>query len=241
MNMIKLDYSRERMTGIRIAKKAGAEETVKLIKDTSKGFADIFAFAAKEIGKQALIKNILDGPPLWSQMALLYLHDFGPAEEALRQRAAEAPAELLRPAAGSVIPVKAKAAVSGNIMGPLSLMALHNAMAATCEWTVEWMNNGVEQPGTAYPDWNDWLWSEQLTAGCSSGPISLTKFAAKVPKAPLGTGDTVWIYIWVMAGTDRSSKDSLFQFTYNSGSAKTAYWNISGTTTINQLSLTDYK
>ena len=120
-------------------------------------------------------------------------------------------------------------------------MSLHHAMAADCQWTVEWMDGGSQQPTQNYSDWNSWLWSGTLTAGCGS-TIKLSDFAAKVPLSPLNNGDTVWIYVWVAGGTDQSGANlTSYQFTYNSGSTLTAGFVISGTTTINTLSVASYQ
>lgn len=125
--------------------------------------------------------------------------------------------------------------------GPLSIMKLHNGMAANCQWTVEWMDAGSQQPTQNYPDWNKWLWSGTLTGGCSS-TIKLSDFAAKVPLSAMNNGDTVWIYVWVEAGTDQSGADlTSYQFTYNSGSTLRAEFVMTGTTTINTLSVASYQ
>ena len=235
-----MSFAQDRKTGMQMATKAGASKTAKLIQNEHAGFGAIFDSAAAEIGKDALVKHVLEGPPFWSHMALLHMDDMGGDEAALRARAAQAPADMVRPEAGSELLAENDVALAGELGGPLSAMNLHNAMAANCQWTVKWMNGGVEQPTTNYPNWDKWQWSGTLTAGCGS-QMALSKIAAKVPNAPLNNGDTVWIYVWVQAGSDKSSKDSTFQFTYQSGSTKIAYWNISGTTTINSLSLNNYK
>lgn len=233
-------FAADRKTGLQMALAAGAIKTAETIKNSDTGFAAIFAAAEAEIGKDALIKHILKGPPVWSHMALMFIKDPGAQDAALKARAAEVPTDMLQPAAGTKLMDENDVALVGDMGGPLSSMNLHNAMAATVQWTVKWQNGGVEQPTKAYPDWNKWKWSGDITAGCGS-QMALSTIAAKVPNAPLSNGDTVWIYVWVALGTDLSSKGSLFQFTYQSGSTKTAYWNASGTTTINQLSLTNYK
>jgi hypothetical protein len=114
-------------------------------------------------------------------------------------------------------------------------------MAADCEWTVKWMNSGKEQPNEHYSDWNTWLWSALLSGGCGS-TIDVVDFAKKVPNCTLNKGDVVWIYVWVCAGYDKNGKDNLpsFQFTYDPGSPSTAIFGISGTTTINTLSVEQY-
>ena len=74
------------------------------------------------------------------------------------------------------------------------------------------MDGGAQQPTAKYSDWNKWLWSGTLTAGCGS-TIKMSDFAAKVPLSPLNKGDTVWIYVWVAGGTDQNGKNlTSYQF-----------------------------
>lgn len=239
------DYAEFRKIALQIAIKAGGEKTVEVIKNPRNGFGEILAAAEKELGKEVLIKHILEGPPLWSHMALIHLSDLGNDEKLLLNRADELPAEMKLPEKDTVNALDATSetllAPIGGSAQPLSQMYLWNAMAATVQWTVNWTDGGVEQPKSSYPNWGDWWWSGNITAGCGSGPVSLATIAQKVPNATLKDGDTVWIYVWVAGGSDLNGKTSPFQFTYSSGSTMCAYWNANGTTTINHLSLTDYK
>lgn len=240
-----MDYENDRKQGIEFAKSLGATRTAAAIRQG--GFRDIFDAAVAEIGMDKLVAQIVQGPPVWSHMALLNIPQLGNYTAALTKRAAEASNGAVSPGVGtapspthtaSVASVTRAAVVMG---GPLSIMSLHNAMAADCQWTVEWMDGGSQQPTQNYSDWNKWLWSGTLTAGCGS-TIKLADFAAKVPLSPLNNGDTVWIYVWVAGGTDQSGANlTSYQFTYNSGSTLTAAFVISGTTTINTLSVASYK
>jgi hypothetical protein len=240
-----MDYENDRKQGIEIAKSLGATRTAAAIRQG--GFRDIFTAAAAELGMDKLVAQIVQGPPVWSHMALLNIPDLGNYAAALTKRAAEAPSGAVSPGVGtapSPTHTSATAGVARAAMvmgGPLSIMSLHNAMAADCQWTVEWMDGGSQQPTQNYSDWNKWLWSGTLTAGCGS-TIKLSDFAAKVPLSPLNNGDTVWIYVWVAGGTDQSGANlTSYQFTYNSGSTLTAAFVISGTTTINTLSVASYQ
>lgn len=238
-----MDYANDRAIGIEAAKKLGASRTAAAIRQG--GFQDIFSAAKAEIGIDKLMAEIVKGPPVWSHMALLNIPDLGNYRAALVARAAEAPSGAVSPGVATA-PSPTHTAAAGRpkaavmMGGPLSIMSLHNAMAANCQWTCEWMDGGAQQPTAKYSDWNTWLWSGTLTGGCGS-TIALTDFAKKVPLSPLNKGDTVWIYVWVQAGTDQSGKDmTSFQFTYDPGSTLTAAFNISGTTTINSLSVASY-
>lgn len=232
-------YAEDRKIGVDLAKKAGATQTAGLIEQSHVGFPEIFASAEKEIGRAALVKAILNGPPAWSAIAALQMRDLNDDDDtALAKRAAEVPAGKMSPGVATdlIEPDRSAALTAAVDMGAISSMSLHNAMAATVQWTVNWQNGGTEQPKTAYPDWNKWQWSGDITAGCSS-EMTMQKITQKVPNAQIANGDTVWIYVWVAGGSDLSSKNSQFQFTYGSGSVAQAKWVASGTTTINQLGL----
>jgi hypothetical protein len=194
-----------------------------------------------------LVAHLQKAPPLWSHKALLAIPDLGEYHSAVAQRAAEASDGILTPGGGTARPNLASArpaaasptaAVWG---GPLSAMTLHNAMAATVNCTVEWMD--VEaQPTAKYPDWNNWLWCGDITAGSDSGQMKVADYAAHVPNSPINKGDTVWIYVWVAGGSDLDgSKLTSYQFTYDPGSTKQAAFVASGTTTINSLSVQSYQ
>lgn len=240
-----MDYENDRQQGIEMAKSLGATRTAAAIRQG--GFRDIFNAATAEIGMDKLVAQILQGPPVWSHMALLNVPNLGNYAAALTKRASEAPSGAVSPGAGTApspshtAPPTGAAQAAAVMGGPLSIMSLHNAMAADCQWTAEWMDGGSQQPTQKYSDWNKWLWSGTLTAGCGS-TMKLSDIAAKVPLSPLNNGDTVWIYVWVAGGTDQNGKNlSSYQFTYNSGSTMTAAFVISGTTTINTLSVASYQ
>ena len=239
-------YDRDRVTAMQIAKRLGATKTAAVIGDPTKNFKDIFAVAVPEIGVDRLVAELIQAPPSWAHAALLYVPDLGSHSAALVKRAAEAADGTVTPGAGTkpatlaAAPQNMAAAVAALMGGPLSSMTLNNHMAADCQWTMEWFD-GSNQPTAEYPDWNTWKWSGTLTAGCGS-TMSVSDVSKQVPNAPLNNGDVIWIYVWVAGGTDKNGKDNLpsFQFTYDSGTPTKAVFGISGTTTINTLSVETY-
>jgi len=238
-------YDRDRVTGIQIAKRLGATKTAAVIEDQTKNFKDIFDVALTEVGLDRLVAELTQASPAWAHAALLSIPDLGAHRSALLKRAAEAPDAMISPGAGTARAAhpaapRNLAAAAGLMGGPLSSMTLNNHMAANCRWTIEWFD-GENQPAAKYPDWNKWKWSDTLTAGCGSA-MSVIDVRNQVPDAPLNNGDVIWIYVWVQAGTDKNGKDNLssFQFTYDSGSPLRAVFGISGTTTINTLSVESY-
>lgn len=242
-----MSYDQDRLAGIKIANELGAVKTARLIERSTSNFEVIFHSAIAELGMDAVASALVNAPPVWAHMALLHIPGLGAHSAALAARAADAsdgsvtPGSTTTAAVETVQPVRAAAAAAAVMGGPLSIMTLNNHMAADCQWTAKWMDGGEEQPTKNYPNWNNWKWSGTLTAGCGS-TISLNTFASSVPNSPLNTGDVVWIYVWVAGGSDRSGRTDLtsYQFTYDSGSPSAAVFGISGTTTINTLSVEKY-
>src|SRR5829696_7291341 len=85
----------ERQFGAQLANAARATETQTAIKDKDKGFEDILKTAANECrergGLDALLDNVLQGPPRWAYAALRYLPDVGSRRDELLKKAAGAP------------------------------------------------------------------------------------------------------------------------------------------------------
>lgn len=85
----------ERKFGAQLANAAGATETQTAIEDKSKSFEDILKTAQKECcdrgGLNALLDNVLQGPPRWSYAALRYLPDVGSRRDELLAKAAGDP------------------------------------------------------------------------------------------------------------------------------------------------------
>ena len=85
----------ERQFGAHLAKAVGATQTQTAIEDKDKGFADILKTAANECcergGVDALVDNILQGPPRWAYAALRYLPDVGSRRDELLTKAAVDP------------------------------------------------------------------------------------------------------------------------------------------------------
>ncbi len=238
-------YDRDRVAGAQLAKKLGATKTAAAIEDPTKNFKEIFDVAVGEVGADKVVAALAQASPVWANAALYAIPDLGAGRAALLKRAAEAPDGTISPGSATKrtaqSPVAANVVAAANLMGgPLSKMTLNNHMAADCKWTMEWFD-GQQQPNQKYPDWNTWKWSDTLTAGCGS-TMSVVECAQKVPNSPLNTGDVIWIFVWVAAGSDKNGKDNLtsFQFTYNPGTPTGADFGISGTTTINTLSVEKY-
>lgn len=90
-----MNCHKERQLGAELAKAAGATQTQTAIEDNNKGFADILKIAANECcergGVDALIDNVLQGPPRWAYAALRYLPDVGSRRDELLTKAAKDP------------------------------------------------------------------------------------------------------------------------------------------------------
>jgi hypothetical protein len=238
-------YDRDRVAGAQLAKKLGATKTAATIEDPTKNFKDIFAVAVGELGVDKLVAALANASPVWAHAALHTIPDLGAHNATLLKKVAEAPDGTISPGSTSKraapTPFAANVVAAAAVMGgPLSKMTLHNHLAADCNWTMEWFD-GAQQPTQHYPDWNKWKWNGTLTAGCS-GTMSVADCAKQVPNSPLKSGDVIWIYVFVNGGFDKNGKDDLssFQFTYDSGNPSGAEFGISGTTTINTLSMEKY-
>lgn len=85
----------ERQLAAHLAKAAGATQTQTTIEDKNKGFEDILKTAANECcergGLDALLDNVLQGPPRWAYAALRYLPDVGARRDELLKKAAGDP------------------------------------------------------------------------------------------------------------------------------------------------------
>lgn len=88
----------ERQLGARLANAAGATHTQAAIAD--KSFEEIFSTAVNECcelgGLDALIDNVLQGPPRWAYAALRYLPDVGLRRDELLKKAAGDPSSAFR-------------------------------------------------------------------------------------------------------------------------------------------------
>ncbi|MFQ6026306.1 MAG: hypothetical protein ACE5Q6_02195 [Dehalococcoidia bacterium] len=233
-------YDEDREQGIAIAQRLGATETATVIRNKQSDFHDIFSTAISEKGLDALAAELITGPPVWAHAALLTIPDLGAHRAALLQRAAEAPDGTVSPASGTTAAVEDDVLREFTSGGPCSKFDLHDGLAADCRFTAKWMDGGAEQPTSHYPNQSDWLWSHTLTAGCHQ-TIDLVKFGEKVPNSPLRRGDDIWIYVDVIAGNTLSGKNLFLKFTYDPGSTLTVFYVATGTTTINRLSVSDYK
>ncbi|WP_040278827.1 hypothetical protein [Psychroserpens damuponensis] len=241
-----MDYNKERIRGIELAKKLGATKTAEIIADQKKDFQDIFNTAVDELGLEVVTTQLMKASPVWAHAALSCIPELGKQQhDELTQKALESPSGTITPSTEITTELKNETAPSldfarrANLMGgEISAISLKNKLAANCQFTAMWYDGGEIQPKHNYNDWNNWLWSGTLTAGCGK-KMTLNSIAKKVPNAPLNNGDVVWIYVWVAGGTDMDGRKLLtsYQFTYQSGTPATADFVASGTTTINTLSV----
>jgi hypothetical protein len=90
-----MNCNKERQLGAQLANAAGATQTQAAIEDKNQGFEDILKIAASECcergGLNALIDNVLQGPPRWAYAALRYLPDAGSRRDELLKKAAGDP------------------------------------------------------------------------------------------------------------------------------------------------------
>src|SRR5689334_1391621 len=85
----------ERRLAAHLANAAGAAQTQAAIENKNQGFEEILKAAADECrergGVDALVDNILQGPPRWAYAALRYLPDVGSRRDELLTKAAGDP------------------------------------------------------------------------------------------------------------------------------------------------------
>lgn len=86
-----MDQGQQRSLGIEIAERAQAGKTAGVIKANKNCFEDILKTALAEIGLDAVVSGILQGPPRWAAETLRYIGYLGPHRDALATRAAADP------------------------------------------------------------------------------------------------------------------------------------------------------
>jgi len=226
-----MEYVEQRLLGAKLAASGGDkwEKTLATIRSSTSCYEDIMKTAAREGGVDALVPQLLQGPPEWAAQALRYIPDLGRHREALVKKAAEDPDSAVLalhhapgPESHNTI-LRNGAAQLANSLGQISGMSLKDNGGYDCKFTLKWVNNGQLEPQTSYPNWNDWKWSALLLLGQDSGRIPLSFFA--LPNAPLQDGTDV---------------ESPLRFTANSHTLATATFSCDGTTTSPELGFTGF-
>jgi hypothetical protein len=237
-----MEHDEQRLLGMKLAKASGTsfQSTQSAIESKNSCFESILQIAVQEAGIDAMVAQVLQGPPEWAFNTLRYVPNLGQHRDALLKKVAEDRewannALRLVPNLGSSRDILARSAgplaqTYGNISG----MNLQDQGGYDCKWTLYWVNNGQTQPKTAYPSNSDWNWSSVLLLGQSSGRINLSTFS--LPKAPLQPGNEVWMYMYVYGGYDIESP---IHFIYDPNTAGTANFTCSGTTTSDKLGFND--
>jgi hypothetical protein len=232
-----MNHDEQRLFGIKLTKTSGVDwqKTQSAIESKTSCYESILQTAAAEVGIDALVSQVLQGPPEWAYNTLRFVPNLGQYRDPLLKKAAEdrefaLHALRLVPELGNNRDMLTKSAgalaqTNGNISG----MSLLDQGGYDCKWTLYWTHNGVTQPKAAYPD-GGWKWSDVLLLGQSSGRINLSTFA--LPKAPLVAGNEVWMYMYVYGGYDIESP---IHFTYDPNTTATANFTSSGTTTSDNL------
>ncbi len=232
-----MDHDEQRLFGVKLTRTSGVDwqKTQAAIESKNSCFESILQTAAAEGGVDALVSQVLQGPPEWAYNTLRYVPNLGQHRDTLLKKAAEdrewaLHALRLVPDLGNRRDLLVRSAgqlaqTNGNISG----MSLLDQGGYDCKWTLYWTNNGVIQPKNAYPD-GGWNWSSVLLLGQSSGRIDLSTFA--LPNAPLQAGNEVWMYMYVYGGYDIESP---IHFTYDPNTPGTATFTSSGTTTSDNL------
>jgi hypothetical protein len=235
-----MDYDIQRALAIRLAQAGGQrwQKTQAALANENSRFSDIVNTAVSEVGVDALVAQILQGPPQWAYKTLRFVPNLGANRDALLQKAAQDPASALsayrfvQDQGNHGTTLAQSAGKFAQAVGPIKAMNLKNSGSYVCQWTLKWENNLQVQPKTGYPNWGDWYWSGSLDVGQSQS-IDLSQFSK--PNAPLQAGNLVWMYVWVESGDDMESP---VQFTYDPSSVETANFVSDGCTKNDDLGYT---
>ena len=185
----------ERQFGAHLANAAGAAQTQAAIDDKGKGFEDILKTAADECcergGVDALIDNVLQGPPRWAYAALRYLPDVGSKRDELLKKAAGDPSSAFHTLryvsnVGNHRDLLLRKAAEDPGWAHMTLRAIPNlennhrdllleAMEATPPAEVGWGYNTyfVNQSGSDM--WAMWNTGEPGSVGSLSDPVHFNK------------------------------------------------------------------
>lgn len=218
-----MNKDEQRTKGIELAKAAGAAKTLAAISDKDACYEDIFKAALAEVGPDALVKGILQGPPEWAQAAVRSYalrgdlgSDGGALLKLAQQREAFAAVSVPSGLPSQWPPVSVHA---------IRNMALHDSAAANVNWTVHWVhgNNTYVSPNSG-----DMVWGGDISEGQSNGPLDLIHFGSN--DQPLATGDFVYMYVKQDLGNAEPAdiNNGPVWFTYDASSTATAYMVVTG-------------
>jgi len=226
-----MDFDEQRILGVKLAKAAGANKTLSAVKNQDACFHDIMRTAAEEVGLDAFVSQVLQGPPEWANAALLYVPNLGSHRDALVQKADEVPKPTN---VVHMLTARENAASASLVPTDISAISLADNASCTVQMTVNWIDNGSVQPTALQPDWNGWLWGGKLTQGKNSGPMQINSFQSITLKngqkgtAPLSKGDAVWIVVWVMGQAWTLDSRNSWNFNYDPQTKACANFSIAG-------------
>lgn len=200
----------QRKIAMRLAEENNAPQTLSVIKDPNSTYASILASAASEIGLDRLTQILLENDPIWAHNALLDVPDLGLDRAVLIRKAGEL-VERSNQRTENV----AAAALEGGL--PLvSAIELYLAPGAAFEakFTMFWFSApNVIQPWTGTPDPSKWQWSIKLSIAINrSWEMKCSEFA--LPGSPLAPGDTAWMNVDIVCGSQYQLNRPPFLFTY---------------------------
>ena len=223
-----MNFDEQRKLGVKLASQYDAPKTMAMLKDPNACYADILQTATEEIGVDNVLAQVLQGPAQWAQNAYLAIPNLGSSQDAIVEKATDFASPVESAEAPSFEDVSAARPNGGGDPIAISRMNLNCQAIVVCNWSLNWTDAGEDQPKKNYPDWNKWLWTDNITQYKSSGAINLTKFSQHV-NLPLNKGDQVWMWVYVQAGYDVHDKN-LFSFVYDPGTTACANLILSGTT-----------
>jgi hypothetical protein len=223
-----MNIDEQRKLGLKLAIQLNATKTIALLKDTNACYSEILKVAAEELGVDTVLNHILQGPDNWSRIAHLNFPELGNSHNAILAKSKE----VASPVSSEKAPLfdQQIEAMTLAVAEPIAIskMNLNCQAIVVCNWSLNWTDAGEDQPMKNFPDWNSWLWTDNITQYKSSGAINLTKFSEHV-NLPLNKGDQVWMWVYVQAGYDVHDK-KLFSFVYDPGTTACANLVLSGTT-----------
>ncbi|MEZ4858919.1 MAG: hypothetical protein R2781_08930 [Flavobacteriaceae bacterium] len=235
-----MKLNEHRMSGIRAANAINAKETFDAIKDPNSCFEDILKVAIKENGLSAVVDHVLTNDPELSFEMLRSIPNLGEHRDKLIKKTGESKVWALHtlrqiPNLGeNEAFLKNKLGDSFQSFGNISAFNLLDQAWYNCQFTMFWINQGVQYPQAEIPrdNWDKWKWSSEMSGGGSGVTMKCTDFVLE--NTSLVAGNTVWIYMWVRAGDDI---ESAFRFTYDPNTTNVASFTATGTTKSTKLSL----
>jgi hypothetical protein len=183
----------ERRLGAELANASRATQTEAAIENKDKGFEEILQTAAKECGElgglDALVDNVLQGPPRWAYAALRYLPDVGSRRDELLTKAAGDPSSAFHTLrhvsdVGNHRDLLLKKAAEDPGWANMTLRTVSDLgshrnllLAAVDAPPAEngWGYNTYFVNQTGAPMWAMWNTGEQGTASSLSDPVHFNK------------------------------------------------------------------